>query len=100
MAPADMTMGGDMTLVSRCGHPGDTGNAKHIGQFCDGTHDCPQGLICSHTFMMDTYFCTFPCSGCTGGATECADVATCGEDTVCAMNSLGSGCVPVSCPRS
>src|SRR5206468_2212791 len=35
MAPADMTVGGDMTLVSRCGHPGDTGNAKHIGQFCD-----------------------------------------------------------------
>jgi hypothetical protein len=99
-APPDMTMGGDMTLVSKCGHPGDTGNSKHIGQFCDDNTPCPMGTICSHMFMDDTFFCTFPCSACPGGASECQDVATCGENTVCAANNLGSGCVPMSCPRN
>jgi hypothetical protein len=84
---------GDMALVSSCGHPGDKGNSKGVGQFCVNlVGDCPSDLVCSHALMSDTYFCTKTC-------TPPVDIASCGPDTICQCNALGCGCTPTSCPN-
>jgi hypothetical protein len=84
----------DLFFASSCGHPGDKGNSKGIGQFCMDSNDCPSGLLCSSLFHPGTFFCTV--------ATTCSppvDTSTCGENTVCQCDpTLGAcGCTPTAC---
>ncbi len=95
--------GADMTVVSACGHPGDTGNSKHIGQYCRTAKDCPMtdmgSLLCSsleNTVMpanQQTFFCTTTCPK------AGPDPTNCGENAVCQCQAaLGAcGCVPTAC---
>jgi hypothetical protein len=103
--PQDLSMptGGDMALLSQCGHPGDTGNSLGVGKFCMSISDCTgngmKTTLCSSLgngpmpSPDDTYFCTiYPCQPGDGGMpTNCGENATC----VCAMQ--GCACTPLSC---
>ena len=59
--------GGDMTVYSLCGHPGDTGNSKGVGRYCMTSPECsagPMATVCSTLMTIPQgpiYFCTFPC---------------------------------------
>jgi hypothetical protein len=83
-------------ITSTCGQPGDTGNAKGIGKFCQTQADCSStsGTICTHPFHPETYYCTLPCQ------TPGPDPTTCGDGTVCACDPAAPtscGCIPVGC---
>ncbi len=91
----------DMALLSRCGHPGDVGNALGVGKFCsnDGP-DCSGNSMaksCSALFNSqppspsDTYFCSFQC--------QMSDPpGVCGDNATCLCNSLGvCACIPDAC---
>ncbi len=93
--------GPDMALLSRCGHPGDVGNALGVGQFCTN-----QGPDCSTNSMAkscsallngqtpsatDSYFCSFLCT-----ATD--PPGTCGDNATCLCNASNAcACIPTSC---
>jgi hypothetical protein len=90
-------------LLSSCGHPGDTGNSKGVGKFCQTLSDCAgaETNICSalgngpKPSAHDSYFCTiYPCHA-DAGTNECGENATC----ICGSGSGGSGCActPNSC---
>jgi len=91
------------SVLSACGHPGDTGNSLGVGKYCKSLFDCTGHTnICSALGNgstpnpNDTYFCTiYPCHV-DAGAGECGEAATC----VCG-NSQGMGggcaCTPNSC---
>ena len=94
--------GPDMELLSRCGHPGDTGNNFGVGKFCtnDGP-DCTgngKATSCSALFngqtpsASDAYFCSFQCF-----MTDPPD--TCGMDAACLCSSTSGlcACIPTSC---
>jgi hypothetical protein len=85
-------------IVSACGHPGDKGNSKHIGEFCTMPFgECPGTLLCSSAQNSSlpanekTYFCTTTC------AAAGPDPATCGEDAQCACQGPLCACVPTAC---
>jgi hypothetical protein len=92
--------GGDMTVYSLCGHPGDTGNSKGVGKYCMSSPDCAGGQmasVCSTLMPIQqgpVYFCTFPC---TAGTTP----DPCGENATCTCLSSSPtapcGCVPDVC---
>ena len=96
---ADMAIvvGPDMELFSACGHPGDTGNSKNIGQYCDNNTPCPGSLLCSNLengslpANQQVYFCTTTCP------TAGPDLTICGENATCACKSAGCACVPNVC---
>ncbi len=93
--------GPDMALLSRCGHPGDTGNSLGVGQFCTNQGpDCTansKAKLCSALVngqtpsASDSYFCSFTC--------QMSDPpGTCGENAACLCNSSGScACIPQRC---
>lgn len=98
--PADLAVGPDMSLLSRCGHPGDTGNSLGVGQFCTNNGpDCSGNSMATLCTALlngqtpskdDTYFCTFQCmAGDPPGV--------CGENAACLCNPLGCACVPDRC---
>jgi hypothetical protein len=78
---------------SICGKPGDTGNPKGIGKYCNGLFDCignGEASLCATLGNADAHFCTKPC--------ERGDDAACGDDVKCACNAGGlCGCTPTSC---
>lgn len=87
----DMTKGPDLAFDSACGHPGDTGNSKGVGQFCMTSQDCTgTASFCTAGLASPpTYFCTI--LGCTMGVDpKCGENATCECQGACA-------CVPNSC---
>ena len=99
-----MTMvGPDMQLLSRCGHPGDTGNSKGVGKFCTNQGpDCGgngMATLCSAITNGqtpspdDTYFCTFTCT-----LSDPPDF--CGENATCLCSGLGCACIPARCVTS
>ncbi|HXU74848.1 MAG TPA: hypothetical protein VN947_36385 [Polyangia bacterium] len=93
--------GPDMAFLSRCGHPGDTGNNLGVGKFCTNTGpDCTgngMSTTCSALFngqtpsADDTYFCSFQCQS-TDPAGTCGDNATC----LCNAQNL-CACIPTKC---
>src|SRR5437868_5162693 len=100
MTSTDMTASVtvDMQVVSACGHPGDTGNSKHIGQYCVMPFgDCPGNLTCSSIENgtlppnQQTFFCTVAC-------TTAGPDPACGENTLCVCGKPGlCGCTPAVC---
>ena len=89
--------GGDMEIYSLCGHPGDTGNSKGVGEYCMDSSMCNRGMasVCSTLMPIQqgpVYFCTFPC---TVGTTDCGESATC--TCLSANNPNLCGCVPDVC---
>ena len=98
LAGCDDSGGGapDLSMVlSSCGQPGDKGNSKGVGQFCEHISDCEGATnICSSLgngqtpSASDTYFCTiYPCHA-DAGTDECGENATC----VCGSGGGMSGC--------
>jgi hypothetical protein len=92
-AKIDMNVGDG----SACGHVGDKGNSKGIGQYCQTVNDCPTSApICSsfenglEPSTDQTFFCTTTCTG-------ASDTTTCGTDANCICQSLGCACVPAYC---
>ena len=91
-----------VVLLSSCGQPGDSGNSKGVGKFCQLLSDCEGDTnICSSLgngmtpSADDTYFCTiYPCQQ-DAGADVCGENATC----VCgnAGSSSGCACTPNRC---
>jgi hypothetical protein len=100
MPDMPMSVGPDMALNSACGHPGDKGNSKHVGQFCMTLGDCPSGTTCSVLANStlppneQTYYCTIQCDKSAQGT---PDVSVCGENSICLCASLGCGCAPIAC---
>lgn len=101
----DMTTppsGGDMgELLSRCGHPGDTGNSVGVGRFCRAAADCAsnsKATICSAMLngktpsANDTYFCTTTC--------QQGDNSSCGEDATCLCMGPVCACLPNRCAQT
>src|SRR5262245_52761377 len=92
--------GGDMTVYSLCGHPGDTGNSKGVGKYCMTSTECGGGQmasVCSTLMPIQqgpVYFCTFPCD-------PNATTSACGENSTCTCLSAAQpnlcGCVPDVC---
>lgn len=92
----DMSSIHDMAFQTLCGKPGDTGNSKGVGKFCNTNSDCSgngQATVCSALFHPGTHFCTVPTT-----CTAPVDTTTCGENTVCQCDpNLGCGCTPADC---
>lgn len=87
---ADAAVDADM---SKCGHPGDTGNELGIGKFCASFSDCSttqKAPLCSSLGDKDTHFCTTTCTK--GSTTDCGTGAecTCNDNNQC-------GCTPSAC---
>ena len=91
--------GPDLALLSRCGHPGDTGNSQGVGLFCQQFSDCSGNLsakFCSAIINSptpspnDSYFCTLSCS-----PTDPPSV--CGENAYCPCMGGQCGCAPNRC---
>jgi hypothetical protein len=83
---------------SVCGHPGDKGNSKGVGQYCTTSTECPATApICSNleNSMMpkdkQTFFCVLP------GCNACSPPGFCGDNATCACEALGCGCTPNTC---
>ncbi|MFT3692865.1 MAG: hypothetical protein QM831_06975 [Kofleriaceae bacterium] len=81
-------------FASECGHPGDTGNDKGVGKFCQVLSDCTGNMsatLCSVLGDTSTHFCTTTCSS-TGSADQC------GTDATCTCNDSNQcGCTPNAC---
>jgi hypothetical protein len=92
--------GGDLSVYSLCGHPGDTGNSKGVGRYCMTSPECsagPMATVCSTLMTIPQgpiYFCTFPCD-------PAASPDPCGENATCTCLSANNpnlcGCVPDTC---
>ena len=80
-------------FFSKCGHPGDVGNALGIGKFCASQGDCAtttDAPLCSSLGDQDTHFCTKTCPM---GSTD-----QCGTDAMCVCNGNNQcGCTPNAC---
>ncbi|MEK7571341.1 MAG: dockerin type I domain-containing protein [Patescibacteria group bacterium] len=76
--------------IAGCGKPGDPGNEKGVGKYCNSSVDClgSGSPICSADIRPDDpHICSKPCS------TD----ADCGSGAVCYQDVLGKGCKPVAC---
>ena len=95
-----MSMSGDMSVYSLCGHPGDTGNSKGVGRYCMASNECsagPMATVCSTLMPIPqgpVYFCTFPCDP-NAATNPCGENATC--TCLSANNPNLCGCVPDDC---
>lgn len=81
---------GSTTSLHGCVKPGDKGNEKGIGAYCEKTADCGSGLLCTKDFGAtdsEPWFCTTPCT----------DDAACGTGAVCYAEARGKGCLPTVC---
>ncbi len=80
-------------FASECGQPGDLGNDKGVGKFCEKLSDCSgnQGAtLCSILGDTTTHFCTTTCAM---GSTD-----TCGTGATCTCNDSNQcGCTPNAC---
>jgi hypothetical protein len=93
--PADMTV-----FQSSCGKPGDVGNSVGVGKFCTAGEFVAQcgmnrvATVCANLGDEHEFFCTAPCDATDAGAPD-----QCGENAICACDSMGRGCgcFPLSC---
>lgn len=89
----------DGGAISTCGRPGDRGNQFGVGKYCEQLSDCPGQTICTasvntpSTPATNSFFCTLPCTPCSGGPNACGAGAECG----CSAGLGGCACVPTSC---
>lgn len=78
---------------STCGHPGDQGNEKGIGKFCQSLSDCSDTVdaaLCSVIGGADTHFCTRMC--------PMGNSSVCGTGAECTCNASNQcGCTPTVC---
>ncbi len=99
-AGGDMTATKDMSVnkPSQCGKPGDTGNSKGVGKYCEVLNDCGDNTgatICSSLgngatpSADDTYFCTMVCTA--------GNNAACGENATCQCQGGQCGCTHDRC---
>jgi len=102
-AAPDLSMpvqsGGDLSVNSLCGHPGDNGNSKGVGRYCMDSMMCSgiAASVCSTVMPIPQgpiYFCTLPCD-------PNATTNSCGENATCTClnpnNTALCGCVPDVC---
>ncbi len=94
-----MPSSGDLAIYSLCGHPGDNGNSKGVGEYCMDSTMCNHGMaaVCSTLMPIPqgpVYFCTFTCDP-TANPSPCAESATC--TCLSANNPNLCGCVPDVC---
>jgi hypothetical protein len=90
--PAKMDAAID-AFFSTCGHPGDTGNEKGIGKFCQALSDCQGTMapLCSILGDTTTHFCTTTCQ-------MMGSDASCGTNATCECNASNQcGCTPNAC---
>jgi hypothetical protein len=82
--------------ASKCGQPGDKGNALGVGKYCNSVADCkgtPEAPLCSIAGDKDTHFCTKLCDAKGDIAKECGSA-----DMTCACDNVGNcGCTPKKC---
>jgi hypothetical protein len=86
--------GGDMAVMSICGHPGDVGNSLGVGRYCLKSNDCSmntKATLCATLGSPNATFCTFPCDGTIDMGTQC------GENASCQCQGGACGCFPKSC---
>ncbi|MCU1278383.1 MAG: hypothetical protein JWM53_1929 [bacterium] len=100
LAVSDLAMsgGGDLSVYSLCGHPGDVGNSKGIGKYCMDSTMCmgQPAAVCSTLMPIQQgpiYFCTLPCDP-NATTSTCAEGATC---TCLGSSTSACGCVPDPC---
>src|SRR2546430_11605214 len=82
----------DLSFPSVCGWPGDRGNDRGVGKFCQAFSDCKgnqDAILCTSVADSTRWFCTQRCEG-DGGA-------TCGDAARCACSMQGCACVPERC---
>jgi hypothetical protein len=92
-AIVDMAVSYDLARTSECGHPGDKGNSKGVGKYCEASADCASNTdatICTRIADPNNFFCTFSCKA-TGPADQC------GENAFCACDGSLCGCKPTAC---
>jgi hypothetical protein len=103
----DMAMNlSDMSMIfSCCGQPGDKGNSKGVGAYCDDQTNCPgpQAIFCASLGGdPNQHFCTIPCTPAGDGGTDpCGEMASCqcqgGQcgcyPDICAMRGTPDGCM-------
>jgi hypothetical protein len=83
----------DMALTPGCGHPGDTGNSKGVGQYCQSSADCtaPAGFCTAD--VGKGHICSIVnCDPMKDSVSECGD-----QGAMCRCSTLGCGCVPGRC---
>lgn len=96
VADLSASTGKDMVgFTSQCGHPGDQGNSLGVGKFCSHVSDCTgntKASLCAQLGDPNEFFCTFACTS-NGPANQC------GENAICACDSMGRGCgcFPLAC---
>ena len=99
----DMKSASDMSKVSNvdmagwnvaCGVPGDTGNSKGVGKYCNTFQECTNSFapICSTVGDVTVHFCT-------DGNCKNQAAGYCGENAGCQCdpNGLGCGCATLAC---
>jgi hypothetical protein len=94
-ATADLAAPLDLAPTPGCGHPGDTGNNKGVGQYCQSTSDCaPPAKFCTAD-VGKGHICTIVnCDPTKDPVAECGD-----EGAMCRCSMLGCGCVPGRCVK-
>jgi hypothetical protein len=82
-------------VESFCGFPGDVGNSKGVGKFCNTIGDCSgqEANLCATLGDPMAHFCTAICDPAMPVADEC------GEDTTCECSGSNCGCTPTSCTQ-
>src|SRR4051812_12617502 len=83
----------DLSFASKCGWPGDPGNDRGVGRFCQDFSDChgnQDAILCTAVADPTRWFCTERCDT-DAGATSC------GEAAHCACSPAGCACVPERC---
>jgi hypothetical protein len=92
-SPTDMTAIRDLAPTPGCGHPGDTGNSKGVGKYCQSNADCsPPAGFCTAE-VGKGHMCTIiNCDPMKDPVSECGD-----QGALCRCSGLGCGCVPGRC---
>src|SRR3954469_277454 len=89
----DLAAPGDMhnTPTSCCGAPGNPGNEKGVGKFCNTSLDCTgrPANVCSSTFSPIFHFCTKACMPTVPG--------DCGSGASCQCVNMNCICAPGEC---
>jgi hypothetical protein len=84
--------------ASKCGKPGDQGNALGVGKYCEVVSDCnatPEAHVCSVLGDQETHFCTKICVPPDAG--DGGSASNCGAGASCECDSRNCGCTPVVC---
>jgi hypothetical protein len=90
---ADLAVALDLAPTPGCGHPGDTGNDKGVGKYCQSSSDCAAPAAFCTADVSKGHICTIiNCDPTKDPVSECGD-----EGAMCRCSMLGCGCVPGRC---